>query len=77
MESIQFTVTNYPYTNAGNLSKLCGKVIFTEFVLANIAQLKLKSKAYPQNHSSGIDMRQTHSITRKQQGYAGNYYLVE
>ena len=45
------------------LSKICGKVISTEFVLENIAQLKVKSKAHPQNHSSGINMRQTHSIT--------------
>ena len=45
------------------MSKFCGKVISTKFVLANIAQLKVKSKADPQNHSSGINMKQTHSIT--------------
>ena len=49
MESIQFTIKNEPYTNARNLSKLCGKEfsISTEFVLANIAQSKVKSKAHP------------------------------
>ena len=46
-------------------------------MLSNIAQLKVKSKAHPQNHSSGINMRQTHSITWKQQGYVGNYYLAK
>ena len=46
-------------------------------MLANIAQLKVKSKADPQNHSSGINMKQTHSITWKQQGYEGNYYLAK
>ena len=48
---------------------------FIEFVLSNITQLKVKSKAHPQNHSSGINMRQTHSITWKQQGYVGNFYF--
>ena len=43
-------------------------------MLSNIAQLKVKSNAHPQNYSSGINMRQTHSITWKQQGYVGNYY---
>ena len=38
---------------------------------------KLKRKVHPQNHSSGINMRQTHSITWKLQGYAGNYYLMK
>ena len=61
-------------TNIRNLSKLCGKVISTEFVLSNITQFKFKSKAHPQNHWSGINMRQTHSISWKQQGYVGNYY---
>ena len=46
-------------------------------MLANIAQLKVKSKADPQNHSSGINMKQTHSITWKQQGYVENYYLAK
>ena len=43
--------------------ELCGKVISPKFVLASIAQLKVKSKACTQNHSSGMNMRQTHSIT--------------
>ena len=45
------------------MSKLCGKVISTKFVLANIAQFKVKSKANTQNHSSRINMKQPHSIT--------------
>ena len=40
MESIQVTIKNLPYTTARNLSKLCGKIISTKFVLGNIAQLK-------------------------------------
>ena len=40
-------------------SKSLWQSYFTEFVLA---QLKVKSKEYTQNHSSGINMRQTHSI---------------
>ena len=77
MESIQFTIKSQPCTNARNLSELSGKVISIEFVLSNIAQLKIKRKAHPQNHSSGINMEQTHSITWKQQGYVGNYYLAK
>ena len=34
------------------MSKLCGKVISTKFVLANIAQLKVKSKTHTQKYSS-------------------------
>ena len=45
MESIQFTIKSQSYTNARYLSKLCGKVISTEF-MSNIAQLKVKSKAH-------------------------------
>ena len=56
---------------------ICDKVISTEFVLSNITQFKVKSKAHPQNHSSGINRRETHSITWKQQGYVGNYYLAK
>ena len=41
--------------------KLCAKVISTKFVLANISQVNNKEST--QNHSSGINMRQTHSIT--------------
>ena len=52
MESIQVTIKNLPYTTARNLSKLCGKIISTKFVLGNIAQ----NKKYIQNHLSGIKM---------------------
>ena len=37
MESIQVTIKNLPYTTTRNLSKLCGKIISTKFVLGNIA----------------------------------------
>ena len=63
MESIQFTIKNEPYISALNLSKLYGKVVSTKFVLANIAQLKVKSKVHTQNHSSGVNMKQMQSIT--------------
>ena len=43
MESIQVTIKNLPYTTARNLSKLCGKIISTKFVLGNIAQLKTRN----------------------------------
>ena len=44
MESIQFPIKNLPYTTPLNLSKLCGKIIFsTKFVLGNIAQLKARN----------------------------------
>ena len=43
MESIQVTIKNLPYTTARNLSKLCGKIICTKFVLGNIAQLKTRN----------------------------------
>ena len=43
MESIQFTIKNLPYTNARNLSKLCGKIISPKFMLRNIAQLKTRN----------------------------------
>ena len=49
----------------------------TKFVLANIAQLKVKSKAHTQNHSSGIKMRETHPITWNKEGYTGTYYLAK
>ena len=42
MESIQVTIKNLPYTTARNLSKLCGKIISTKFLLGNIAQLKTR-----------------------------------
>ena len=42
MQSIQFTIKNLPDTIAQNLSKLCGKIISTKFVLGNIAQLKAR-----------------------------------
>ena len=34
---------NLPYTTAPNLSKLCGKIISTKFVLGNILQLKARN----------------------------------
>ena len=34
---------NLPYATAPNLSKLCGKIISTKFVLGNIAQLKARN----------------------------------
>ena len=37
------TIKNLPYTTARNLSKLCGKIISTKFVLGNIAQLKTRN----------------------------------
>ena len=43
MESIQVTIKNLPYTTAQNLSKFCGKIISTKFVLRNIAQLKIRN----------------------------------
>ena len=44
MESIQFTIKKLPYTTAPNLSKLCGKMIFsTKFALRNLAQLKARN----------------------------------
>ena len=46
-------------------------------MLENITQLKIKSKEHTQNHSSGINLRQTHWITWKQQGYSGNYNSVK
>ena len=52
MEAIQVTIKNLPDTTARNLSKLCGKIISTKFVLGNIAQ----NKKYIQNHLSGIKM---------------------
>ena len=42
-ESIQFTIKNLPYTTAPNLSKLCGKIISTKFVLGNIAEFKIRN----------------------------------
>ena len=42
IESIQVTIKNLPYTTARNLSKLCGKIICTKFLLGNIAQLKTR-----------------------------------
>ena len=43
MEAIQVTIKNLPHTTARNLSKLCGKIISTKFVLGNIAQLKTRN----------------------------------
>ena len=43
MEFIQVAVKNLPYTTAWNLSKLCGKIISTKFVLGSIAQLKTRN----------------------------------
>ena len=43
MESIQVAIKNLPYTTAQNLSKLCGKIISTKFVLGNVAQLKTRN----------------------------------
>ena len=43
MKYIQVTIKNLPYTTARNLSKLCGKIISTKFVLGNIAQLKTRN----------------------------------
>ena len=43
MESIQVTIKSLPYTTARNLSKLCGKIIFTKFVLGNTEQLKTRN----------------------------------
>ena len=43
MESIQVTIKNLPYRTTQNLSKLCGKIISTNFVLGNIAQLKTRN----------------------------------
>ena len=43
MESIHIAIKNLPYTTARNLSKLCGKIISTKFVLGNIAQLKTRN----------------------------------
>ena len=43
MEAIQVTIKNLPDTTARNLSKLCGKIISTKFVLGNIAQLKTRN----------------------------------
>ena len=43
MESILVTIKNLPYTTARNLSKLCGKIISTKFLLENIAQLKTRN----------------------------------
>lgn len=37
-------------------------------MLANIPQLKVKSKTHAQIHSSGINIRQTNSITQNRQG---------
>ena len=37
MESIQVAIKNLLYATAQNLSKLCGKIISTKFVLGNIA----------------------------------------
>ena len=34
---------NLPYKTTRNLSKLCGKIIYTKFVLRNIAQLKTRN----------------------------------
>ena len=43
MEFIQAAIKNLPYATARNLSKLCGKIISTKFVLGNIAQLKTRN----------------------------------
>ena len=43
MEFIQVTIKRLPYTTARNLSKLYGKIISTNLVLGNIAQLKTKN----------------------------------
>ena len=43
MESIEVAMKNLPYTTARNLSKFCGKIITTKFVLGKIAQLKTRS----------------------------------
>ena len=43
MESIQVAIKNLPYTTAQNLSKLCGKIISTKFVLGKVAQLKTRN----------------------------------
>ena len=52
MESIHIAIKNLPYTTARNLSKLCGKIISTKFVLGNIAQLKTRNiyKIIQQKH---------------------------
>ena len=60
-EFIQFTIKNWAYTNVRNLSNLCGKVISTWFVVANIAQLNVKSKEHTQNHSSGVQANETNA----------------
>ena len=43
MEFIRAAIKNLPYATARNLSKLCGKIISTKFVLGNIAQLKTRN----------------------------------
>ena len=43
MNPSQVAIKNLPYTTARNLSKLCGKVISTKFVLGNTAQLKIRN----------------------------------
>ena len=43
IKSIQVAIKNLPYTTARNLSKLCGRIISTKFVLGNIAQLKTRN----------------------------------
>ena len=42
-ESIQVTIKSLPYTTAQNLSRLCGKIIFTKFVLGNVSKLKTRN----------------------------------
>ena len=43
MEFIRAAIKNLPYATARNLSKRCGKIISTKFVLGNIAQLKTRN----------------------------------
>ena len=43
MEAIQVTIKNLPDTTARNLSKLCGKIVSTKFVLGNITKLKTRN----------------------------------
>ena len=61
MESIQSTIKNLPYTIAQNLSILCGKIISTKSCVGKYCTNK--SKEFIQNHSSRINMEQTHWIT--------------
>ena len=63
---------NLPYTTAPNLSKLWQNYFY--YILVG-KYCTIKSTEFTYNYSSGIDMGQTHSITRKRQSQSGNYFL--